>query len=104
MSPADDGAPPSRAGNQESEPIKLLEAPGEPMDFVGFQQVSELKPIAGIDVVGPLPQDVQRVTVFAAGIASASAHRDAARKVIAFLASESGAAAITKSGLERAVR
>jgi molybdate transport system substrate-binding protein len=71
---------------------------------IGFQQVSELKPIAGIDFVGPLPQDVQRVTVFAAGIASASAHRDAARKVIAFLASESGAAAITKSGLERAVR
>lgn len=71
---------------------------------IGFQQVSELRPIGGIDYVGPLPPEVQRVTVFAAGMASASPHRDAARKVIAFLGSESAAAAITKSGLERVAR
>jgi molybdate transport system substrate-binding protein len=71
---------------------------------IGFQQVSELKPMAGIDYVGPLPPEVQRVTVFAAGIAASSVHRDAARKAIAFLASEAAAAAIAKSGLERAPR
>ena len=35
---------------------------------IGFQQVSELVHIQGIDYVGPLPPDVQRVTVFSAGI------------------------------------
>jgi molybdate transport system substrate-binding protein len=71
---------------------------------LGFQQVSELKPMAGIDYVGPLPVEVQRVTVFAAGIASSSVHRDAARQAVAFLASESASAAIAKSGLEPVTR
>ena len=35
---------------------------------IGFQQISELLPIEGIDYVGPLPDEVQRVTVFSAGI------------------------------------
>jgi molybdate transport system substrate-binding protein len=49
---------------------------------IGFQQVSELLPIAGIDYVGPLPAEVQRVTVFSAGIAVGAKSPEAARALI----------------------
>jgi molybdate transport system substrate-binding protein len=67
---------------------------------IGFQQISELLPITGIDVVGPLPREVQRVTVFSAGIAASSPHNTAARQFIRFLASPSAAGAIVRSGME----
>jgi molybdate transport system substrate-binding protein len=68
---------------------------------IGFQQISELLPVQGIDVVGPLPSDVQRVTVFAAGVAAQSKHPDTARAYIRFLASPAASKAVAKTGLER---
>jgi molybdate transport system substrate-binding protein len=67
---------------------------------IGFQQISELLPVPGIDYVGPLPPEVQRVTVFSAGVAVGSKNADAARTLIRFLASPEAASAVTKSGLE----
>jgi molybdate transport system substrate-binding protein len=67
---------------------------------IGFQQISELLPVAGIDYLGPLPPEVQKVTVFSAGLATGAKALDAARALIAFLASPAAAAAITNSGLE----
>ena len=46
---------------------------------IGFQQVSELLPVAGIDFVGPLPPEIQEFTVFAAGIPVGASHPEAAR-------------------------
>jgi molybdate transport system substrate-binding protein len=68
---------------------------------IGFQQMSELLPIAGIDVVGPLPSEVQRVTVFAAGVAASSRRPDVARAYIRFLASAEAWKAVASTGLER---
>ena len=68
---------------------------------LGFQQISELLPIAGIDLVGPLPREVQRVTIFAAGIASHSKHQTEARTYIRFLASPAADGVVAKTGLER---
>ena len=67
---------------------------------IGFQQMSELLPIAGIDHVTPLPPEVQKVSVFSAGVATNTRDSDAAHVVIRFLASPEAAGAITKSGLE----
>ena len=67
---------------------------------IGFQQISELLPVPGVELVGPLPPEVQRVTVFAAGIATGAKEPDAAGALIKFLASPAAAAAITKSALE----
>jgi molybdate transport system substrate-binding protein len=69
---------------------------------IGFQQISELLPVPGIEVVGPLPPEVQKVSVFSAGVASGSRNAEAARALIKFLASPEAAHAVAKSGLEPA--
>ena len=82
----------------ESERVGTVVARGDAE--IGFQQVSELLPIAGITYLGPLPEEVQRVTVFSAGIAANSKSPDAARALVAFLQSPAAASVITKTGLE----
>ena len=69
---------------------------------IGFQQISELRPVKGIDIVGPLPPGAQRVTIFAAGIPATSRHPEAAQALIRWLASPAAYSAIQKSGLEPA--
>jgi len=51
-------------------------------------------------VVGPLPREVQRVTVFSAALAARSTNPSGARALIAFLSSPAAAAAFIKSGME----
>jgi molybdate transport system substrate-binding protein len=80
------------------EPVGAVVARGDAE--LGFQQISELLPVPGIDYVGPLPPEVQKVTVFSAGVAIRSKHPAAARALIEFLASPAAIPAITKSGLE----
>jgi molybdate transport system substrate-binding protein len=84
------------------EPVGQVVARGEAE--IGFQQLSELLPVAGIDVVGPLPPELQKITVFAAGIATDAKLPDAARALIEFLASSAAYDAIKKSGLETAAK
>jgi molybdate transport system substrate-binding protein len=67
---------------------------------IGFQQISELLPVAGVDIVGPLPPELQKITVFSAGIATVSKQPDAGKALIKFLASPAAKAAIVKSGME----
>jgi molybdate transport system substrate-binding protein len=56
--------------------------------------------VAGIDIVGPLPDDLQKITIFSAGIASGSKQPDAGKALIKFLASPEARAEIVKSGME----
>ena len=79
-------------------PVAEIVARGEAE--LGFQQISELKPVAGIDIVGPLPDALQKVTVFSAGIASTSKEPEAGRALIKFLASPAARKTIVDSGLE----
>lgn len=86
---------------------KLQMIPGDPVAGVvarggaeiGFQQISELKPIPGAEVVGAIPAEVQSVTVYAAGIASASKHKTEAKRLIQYLASPQAAAAVRATGM-----
>ncbi len=84
----------------EADPVGGVVATGE--FEIGFQQISELKPVKGIDIVGELPPGAQRVTVFAAGIPATATHPDAARALIQWLASPAAYEAIKRSGLEPA--
>ena len=67
---------------------------------IGFQQISELMPVPGIDIVGPLPPELQKITIFSAGIATVSKQPDAGKALIKFLGSPAASAAIVKSGIE----
>ncbi len=66
---------------------------------VGFQQVSELLPIPGVDFVGPLPPELQKITIFSGGITTEAKNRDAANILIDYFMS-AGARAIEESGME----
>ena len=67
---------------------------------IGFQQFSELMPVQGIDIVGPLPSELQKVTVFSAGIAAVSKEPEAGKALIKFLTSPAARAEIIRSGME----
>ena len=79
-------------------PVAEIVAKGEAE--IGMQQISELKAVAGIDIVGPLPESLQKVTVFSAGIASASKEPEAGKALIKFLGSAAARKTIVDSGLE----
>jgi molybdate transport system substrate-binding protein len=79
-------------------PVGEIVAQGEAE--IGFQQISELMPVKGIDVVGQLPTEVQKITVFSAGISTTSKEPDAAKALIKFLASPQAAPVLLKAGLE----
>jgi molybdate transport system substrate-binding protein len=68
-------------------------------DF-GCQQRSELLPVAGIDIVGDLPEQVQYVTEFSAAVVASSAHQAQARRFLAFLVAPQNAGVIRETGLE----
>jgi molybdate transport system substrate-binding protein len=67
---------------------------------IGFQQISELVHFAGIDYVGPLPGDLQRMTMFSSGIHAGAKQADAARSLVKFITAPAAAAVIRKHGLE----
>ncbi len=80
-----------------AEPVGGVVARGEAQ--YGFQQVSELRAVKGIDIVGPLPEGAQKLTTFSAGIATAAREPQAARALLDFLRSERGSTEIEKTGL-----
>jgi molybdate transport system substrate-binding protein len=80
-----------------AEPVGEVVARGDAE--IGFQQISELKPVSGIDIVGPLPSEVQKITVFSAGIATNAKEPAAGKALIDFLASPAAAPVLINSGL-----
>ena len=69
---------------------------------IAVQQTSELFPVAGIDIVGPLPAALQKMTVFTAGVFAASPRVEAAKAVVSFLSSPQAVQLICSKGLEPA--
>jgi molybdate transport system substrate-binding protein len=69
---------------------------------IGIQQMSELMAVSGIDVVGPLPAELQSVTMFTAAIPTSGSHADAGRALIQFLTTPGAKSVIASKGLEPA--
>jgi molybdate transport system substrate-binding protein len=68
---------------------------------IGFQQMSELLHVDGINVIGPLPAEIQHTTVISCGIAAAE-EPDGARALVEFLAAPTARDAIERAGLQPA--
>ena len=81
-------------------PVGTLVASGQAE--IGLQQISELMPVPGIDIVGPLPGDLQKMTVFSSGLCANARSPDAANALAAYLAARAALAVIKKHGLEAA--
>ena len=81
-------------------PVAALIARGDVE--LGFQQLSELAHEPGIDVVGPLPREIQSTTTFAAAVGVRAEHAEAAQAFLAWLASAACDAAKRRHGMEPA--
>lgn len=88
----------SKVKQVKGTPVGTFIASGEAE--IGFQQLSELKPIAGIDVVGPLPAELQAITPFSTGIPVAASAVEGARALAQFLKSPVAIPVMKKWGLE----
>ena len=97
-----------RLGIEEQMKGKARMIPAEPVAGVvargdaelGFQQISELLPVAGVEVVGPIPDEVQKITIFSAAVASGAKSVEAAKALIAYLAGAEVTSALRRSGLD----
>ena len=90
----------SKVKQVQGEPAGAVAARGEAE--LAFQQVSELLPVAGIELVGPLPPDIQEITTFAAGLHARSKEAQAARALVDFFKAPAAAPVIRKKGMEPA--
>lgn len=82
----------------QGEPAGAVVARGEAA--IGFQQMSELLPVPGIDIIGPLSPDVQEITTFSAGVHVDAREPDAARDLVQYFQRPESAAVIRRSGME----
>ncbi|WP_343584704.1 substrate-binding domain-containing protein [Pseudomonas sp.] len=80
-----------------AEPVGAVIARGEAQ--IGFQQLSELKPVKGIDIVGLIPAEAQKMTMYSGAVVTKSQHHAAAQALLDYLASPQADAAIKDSGL-----
>lgn len=90
----------SRATLVQGEPAGAVVARGDAE--IAFQQVSELLPVPGIELVGPLPPDIQAITIFSVGLHRAAGEPDAARALVKFFKSPAAAPVIRMKGMEPA--
>ncbi len=80
-----------------AEPVARVVARGEAQ--IGFQTISELLPIPGATVVGPIPDSVQKITWFSAGVLTSSTQAAAARALVKYLARPENADLMREKGM-----
>lgn len=85
---------------QPGVPVGALLARGEVA--LGFQQLSEMRGVAGITVLGPMPQAVQIITTFSGSVATSCAQPEAVRPLLAFWASAACRALKEQHGMSAA--
>ncbi len=69
---------------------------------LGLHQISEIVPVKGVVLVGPLPKEIQNTTTYAAGLSAAVKNKDAAEALIKYLSGPEAAAVLKSKGMDRA--
>jgi molybdate transport system substrate-binding protein len=88
----------AKAKTQSGGAVGELVARGEAE--LAVQQISELLPVEGIDLIGPFPSELQLVTLFTTGMSARSQHPDAAKALIRFFTTPAGLEVIRVKGME----
>ena len=78
--------------------IETIIATGEAE--IGFQQISELIRAPGIDYIGPLPSDIQKITVYSSGIHAQARQPEAAKVLVSVLSGSAATPVIKHHGME----
>jgi molybdate transport system substrate-binding protein len=100
-----------KLGITEAMKAKSTYGPGGPAGLIGFyllrkeveigiQQLPELMAVSGIDIIGPLPPDIQSMTVFSAGLSNAAKEPEAAKALIKFLTTPTAKALFKSKGMD----
>ena len=100
-----------KLGIAEAMKAKCVYGPGGPAGLIGnfllrkeveigIQQLPELMAVPGIDIVGPLPPDIQIMTVFSAGLSTGATNVEGANALIHFLSTPRAVAVIKAKGME----
>jgi molybdate transport system substrate-binding protein len=79
-------------------PVGTLVARGEAE--LGFQQLSELLDVPGIEIVGPLPREIQSVTLFSCGVGAHGSNEAGARDLIGYLTAPEAEGSKRRHGME----
>jgi len=90
----------ARVTQVQGEPAGGVVARGDAQ--IAFQQVSELLPVPGIELVGPLPPDIQKITTFSASVHAQAKEPAAAKALIDFFRAPAAHPVIRKNGMEPA--
>lgn len=67
---------------------------------LGLHQISEIVPVKGVTLVGPLPAEIQNVTTYAAGLSATSAQKDAAQQLVRLFSGPSARAILQAKGMQ----
>ena len=89
-----------RSDGTFSTTLKLREACKPNEVEIGIQQLPELMAVPGIDIVGPLPPEIQMMTVFSAGLSTAAKNVEGANALIHFLTTTRAVGVIKAKGME----
>jgi molybdate transport system substrate-binding protein len=97
---------------QDIKPRIVQAPPGVPVGSLvargdvelGFQQLSELMPLSGIDVLGTLPDEIQYITIFSAGLCAASPRSSLVREMLECMTSPEVDEIKRRHGMEPALR
>jgi molybdate transport system substrate-binding protein len=69
---------------------------------IGVHQISEIVPVKGVSLVGPLPKEIQSTTTYAAGLSASAKDKDAADELIKYLSGPDAAVVLKSKGMDPA--
>lgn len=89
-------------GARGGEPVVVCAAVADGRAELGIQQIAEIVPVPGVDLVGPIPRELQLTTVFAAAVATIAPNQRLARKFVTAFDSPAARDIIRAHGMEPA--